>query len=275
MAAPCVALTAMLSEGGVHLLRAAEDVFVIRLDDGADNRISYALMEGLHKLLDNLLEQTPDQNCALVLTGSGGGRFFSNGLRLEDLGDSPKRLLLTFHKLLLRLLTFPMPTVAAINGHAFAGGAMLCLACDYRVMNSDKGFLCVNEVDIGLTLTPGLYAVVRAKADRSVWTEIVLGGKRFTGHTAKARRLVDELQPAGHRIIYIGLSLSLRCLLSGAVFSAAVALAASVSAKGCNRSVYRGLKAQLYADEVKMLSSGTLGEAEFLARQAGDMRSAL
>eukprot|EP00922_Rhytidocystis_sp_ex-Travisia-forbesii_P069167 GHVS01103191.1.p1 GENE.GHVS01103191.1~~GHVS01103191.1.p1 ORF type:complete len:258 (+),score=40.68 GHVS01103191.1:128-901(+) len=257
MAAPCVALTAMLSEGGVHLLRAAEDVFVIRLDDGADNRISYALMEGLHKLLDNLLEQTPDQNCALVLTGSGGGRFFSNGLRLEDLGDSPKRLLLTFHKLLLRLLTFPMPTVAAINGHAFAGGAMLCLACDYRVMNSDKGFLCVNEVDIGLTLTPGLYAVVRAKADRSVWTEIVLGGKRFTGHTAKARRLVDELQPAG------------------AVFSAAVALAASVSAKGCNRSVYRGLKAQLYADEVKMLSSGTLGEAEFLARQAGDMRSAL
>eukprot|EP00922_Rhytidocystis_sp_ex-Travisia-forbesii_P073169 GHVS01109099.1.p1 GENE.GHVS01109099.1~~GHVS01109099.1.p1 ORF type:complete len:246 (-),score=35.18 GHVS01109099.1:206-943(-) len=192
-------------------------------------------------------EQTVDKNCALVLTGAKGGKFFSNGLRIEDLAEDPRRLLLTFHKLLLRLLTFPMPTVAAINGHAFAGGAMLCMCCDYRIMNREKGFLCVNEVDIGLTLTPGMYSVLRSKANRSEWTEMMLGGKRFDGPTAKARRLVDDAQPAAD------------------VFPRAVAVAAAMSSKGSNRPVYSGLKKQMYADEVKMLTSTSLGEAEFLA----------
>eukprot|EP00922_Rhytidocystis_sp_ex-Travisia-forbesii_P073166 GHVS01109095.1.p1 GENE.GHVS01109095.1~~GHVS01109095.1.p1 ORF type:complete len:261 (-),score=38.74 GHVS01109095.1:206-988(-) len=248
----CVPLKPICSHSNLHLLRASAtdrgDVFVLRLDDsGGENRISYVFMDEMHKLLDVVLEQTVDKNCALVLTGAKGGKFFSNGLRIEDLAEDPRRLLLTFHKLLLRLLTFPMPTVAAINGHAFAGGAMLCMCCDYRIMNREKGFLCVNEVDIGLTLTPGMYSVLRSKANRSEWTEMMLGGKRFDGPTAKARRLVDDAQPAAD------------------VFPRAVAVAAAMSSKGSNRPVYSGLKKQMYADEVKMLTSTSLGEAEFLA----------
>ena len=45
-----------------------------------------------------------------------------------------------------RLLTFPLVTIAAINGHAFAGGMMLALACDFRIMTSGKGMLSMNEV---------------------------------------------------------------------------------------------------------------------------------
>eukprot|EP00922_Rhytidocystis_sp_ex-Travisia-forbesii_P036854 GHVS01054827.1.p1 GENE.GHVS01054827.1~~GHVS01054827.1.p1 ORF type:complete len:290 (-),score=53.40 GHVS01054827.1:555-1313(-) len=246
MSLPCVPLVPVLTSGAAHLLQ-WEDVFVMRLDDATDNRISYEMMEGMHKVLDAVLKHS--SGCALVLTGAKEGRFFSNGLRIEDLADDPRRLLLTFHKLLLRLLVFPMPTVAAINGHAFAGGAMLCMSCDYRVMNSAKGYLCVNEVDLGLTLTPGMCGVLRAKADRSVWVEMMLGGKRFTADLAKDRRLVDNIQPPDN------------------VLPAAVALASSLSPKGANRPVYSGLKKQLYADEVKMLSSDSLGEAEMLANQ--------
>eukprot|EP01070_Trichotokara_eunicae_P004732 Trichotokara_eunicae@DN4135_c0_g1_i2.p1 len=53
------------------------------------------------------------------------------------------------------MLTYPLPIVAAINGHAYAGGAMLSFCCDFRIMNASKGFLCVNEMSIGLPLTPG------------------------------------------------------------------------------------------------------------------------
>eukprot|EP00922_Rhytidocystis_sp_ex-Travisia-forbesii_P045411 GHVS01067755.1.p1 GENE.GHVS01067755.1~~GHVS01067755.1.p1 ORF type:complete len:220 (+),score=32.78 GHVS01067755.1:156-815(+) len=219
-------------------------------------------MTNLHIMLDKVESEENGNDCALVLTGAKAGKFFSNGLRIEDLATNPRLLLLTFHKLLLRLLLFPVPTVAAINGHAFAGGAMLCMACDYRVMNADKGFLCVNEVDIGLTLTPGMYAVLRAKADRSVWVEMMTGAKRFSGQAAKERRLVDDVQPSEN------------------VFSAAVKLAETLAPKGANRPVYSGLKKQLYADEVNMLKSQSLGEAEFLAgvgdqQQSGQLPSNL
>ena len=56
-----------------------------------------------------------------------------------------------------------MPTVAALPGHAFAGGFMLALACDYRVMNNRRGYCCLNEAEIGLPLTIGMTALVMAK----------------------------------------------------------------------------------------------------------------
>jgi enoyl-CoA hydratase/carnithine racemase len=60
-----------------------------------------------------------------------------------------------------RLLCFPVPTIAAINGHAFAGGFMLAFAHDYRIMRTDRGFLCLPEIDLGMGLLPGMNAIIR------------------------------------------------------------------------------------------------------------------
>lgn len=242
-------------------------MFLLRMDDGQDNRITHHFITLMHNKLDVVesswatIKSSPRHNTggggsahvddgngfALILTGTG--KFFSNGLSTEDLVEDPTHMLLTFHKLLARLLTFPIPTIAAINGHAFAGGAMLGLSCDYRVMNSQRGYLCVNEVDIGLTLTPGMYAVLRAKVNRSEWTPMMLGAKRYGGPEAVTASLVQLAVPAED------------------VDQRAMTLAMSLVKKGSNRDVYRSLKAQIYHAEIEMLKSPSLGEAQWIANK--------
>ncbi|MCG2942458.1 enoyl-CoA hydratase/isomerase family protein, partial [Escherichia coli] len=67
------------------------------------------------------------------------------------------------HELFSRVLTFSLPTAAAVNGHAFGGGAMLAMAHDYRVMRDDRGYFCFPEVDINIPFTPGMAALIQAK----------------------------------------------------------------------------------------------------------------
>jgi enoyl-CoA hydratase/carnithine racemase len=94
------------------------------------------------------------------------------------------------HRLFASALVFPGPTVAAIQGHAFAAGAMLALAHDWRVMRIDRGYLCLPEVDINIPFTPGMDALIRAKLTPSAATEAMLTGRRFGGPEALSAGLV-------------------------------------------------------------------------------------
>ena len=134
-------------------------------------------------------------DAALVLTGDG--KFFSNGLNLPALGALKSEELSVFARDLRRsmgrLVVFPIPTVAAINGHAFAGGAILAAACDYRIMREDRGWLCVAEVDVGVPLDPALMGLLQAKLNPSTLRSCVLEGRRYTGQQALAAGWVDAL----------------------------------------------------------------------------------
>ncbi len=133
------------------------------LDLGDDeNRFSLEWLSTTAALLDEVAGS--DQPAALVTTGSG--KFFSNGLDLEWLGAHPDQLgsyVDRIHALFAQVLTLPVPTVAAVNGHAFGGGAMLAMAHDHRVMRSDRGFFCFPEVDIHIPFTEGMSALITAK----------------------------------------------------------------------------------------------------------------
>src|SRR5687767_10793408 len=124
------------------------DVFVLRLDAG-ENRFTPDLMDAWHRALDQV--EQAGAPAALVTTGTG--KFYSNGLDLDVMmaGDANAYLSRVLG-ILGRILTFPAPTVAAVNGHAFGAGALLMLAHDVRLMRSDRGFFCMPEVDMKIPL---------------------------------------------------------------------------------------------------------------------------
>ena len=85
------------------------------------------------------------------------------------------------------------PVIAAINGHAFAGGAMLALACDERVMREDRGYFCLPEVDINIPFVPGMSKLIQSKLTPAAAHKAMIGGHRFGGPEALQWGIVDEL----------------------------------------------------------------------------------
>jgi enoyl-CoA hydratase/carnithine racemase len=98
-------------------------------------------------------------------------------------------------RLLARLVVFPVPTAAAINGHAFGMGALLALAHDHRVMRDDRGWFCFPEVDLGLRLDPFLLGLVQARLVPAAAQEAILTGRRYTGPDAASAGIVNAVAP--------------------------------------------------------------------------------
>lgn len=87
-----------------------------------------------------------------------------------------------------------MPTIALINGHAFAGGLMLAMSHDYRVFNPTRGFLCLNELDLGVPLMPPMSAIFRQKLpSATTYRAVVLEAKRFSAPEGLREGIVDAL----------------------------------------------------------------------------------
>jgi Delta3-Delta2-enoyl-CoA isomerase len=86
-----------------------------------------------------------------------------------------------------------MPTVAWMNGHAFAGGLMTAMYHDYRVFNPSRGFLCLNELDMGAPLKPAMSSIFREKVSPQTYRSLVLLAQRFPGPQALEAGIVDRL----------------------------------------------------------------------------------
>ena len=172
-------------------LEARGDVRVLHLRDG-ENRFNRGTVDAINAALDEIVAvQGP-----VALVTAGDGKYFSNGLDLDWMladGSGDEGFLDDVHAMLLRFLHLDMVTMAAINGHAFAGGAMLAAAHDFRIMREDRGYWCLPEVDLGLPLTPVMYAVLDAHIPRPALAEAALTGRRFSGPEAHAAGIVTEL----------------------------------------------------------------------------------
>lgn len=87
-----------------------------------------------------------------------------------------------------------MPTIALMNGHAFAGGLMLAMYHDYRIFNPSRGFLCLNELDFGVPLKPAMSSIFKQKVtSATVYRSMILEAKRFTAKDALDGGIVDGL----------------------------------------------------------------------------------
>lgn len=168
-----------------------DPVFVLELGDD-ENRFSPEWLKTVHTMLDTVCDH--DGPSALVTTGLG--KFYSNGLDLEWLmahGDQTQQYVAEIHRLLSRMLTLPVPTAAAVNGHAFGAGAMLAMAHDFRVMRADRGFFCFPEADINIPFTPGMAALIQGKLTPAAAMASMTTGHRFGGVEASELGLVDAV----------------------------------------------------------------------------------
>ncbi len=166
-------------------------VHVLDFGDG-ENRVDASFIAELSAAVD-AVEASPRPR-ALVTTGSG--RFYSNGLDLERIRALPPieaaRTLSTFDQLLGRLLAAPFVTVAAINGHCYAAGALVALAHDFRVMRVDRGYFCLPSVDVGIPFTTGMTRLVTAKIPPPLSQTLVVSGSRIGGAEAQRGGAVHE-----------------------------------------------------------------------------------
>ena len=166
------------------------DVFLLHLGDD-ENRFNPDWVGAVSALLDEAAAAEAPR--AVVLTASG--KIWSNGLDLEWIGANVDQLddfIASVHEIFAQTLVFPGTVVAAIQGHCFAAGAMLALACDQRVMRADRGYFCLPEADINIPFTPGMSALVQCKLSPPVAHEAMTTGRRYGGADAAALQIVDE-----------------------------------------------------------------------------------
>jgi enoyl-CoA hydratase/carnithine racemase len=166
------------------------DVFVLGLGDD-ENRFHPDWLDAVSAALDEVEKSEGPR--ALVTTAMG--KFFSNGLDLDWLfahPDARDGYVTSVQALLARVLSLPVVTVAAVQGHAFGAAAILTLAHDFRVMRADRGFWCLPEADIKMPFTPGLSAVIQARLAPQVAHEAMITARRYGGHDALAAGIVDR-----------------------------------------------------------------------------------
>jgi Delta3-Delta2-enoyl-CoA isomerase len=161
------------------------------LDLGSDeNRFSPDWLTGVEEALARV--RASEEPVSLVVTATG--KFFSNGLDLDWVLANPDAwtdYVGRVQAVFIDLLTLPVPTVCAMNGHCFAAGAMLALACDYRVMRTERGFFCLPEVDIKIPFSVGMSALIQSKLTPRTAFDAMATGRRYDAHAAVDAGIVD------------------------------------------------------------------------------------
>ncbi len=162
----------------------------LRLEGPGKNAMSTSLMEAA------LAELRAAGHEALLVTGAGDA--FSAGLNLKEILelDVPglARFLGVLADLVEALYRHPGPTVAYVNGHAIAGGCVLALACDARVMTSREGArIGLNEVALGLEFPPRTFAMVRDRLTKPALERVILEGALYTAPLAKELGIVHAI----------------------------------------------------------------------------------
>lgn len=174
-------------------------VATVVLDDG-ENRFNPDFLSAFLGALDEVEGGT--EATTLVVTAAHE-KIFSNGIDLDWLVPAiqggqtarAKDFFYLLNRLFKRIVTYPLVTVAGISGHAFAGGAILSCAFDFRLMRSDRGFFCFPEVDLGIPFLPGMNALLKKAMPMAMVEYLQLTGARLTADQCAAHHIVHRAVP--------------------------------------------------------------------------------
>ena len=169
-------------------LEKKESIYFLTMD-ADENRWNTTFVREIADALDAIEN---DDGPGALITSSTNQKFYSNGLDLEWMqapekhpdGGDREVFGEEFMYLMGRFITLPIPTICAINGHAFGAGFMFALSHDVRIMREDRGFICANEMQLGLPIPRPELALFKHKMSANSFFETVQLSKRWTGSDA-------------------------------------------------------------------------------------------
>ena len=178
-------------------LEKIDQVYILRLNDlQTDNTFTIDVINEYFSYLDEIEASTG--NASLVVTSSNP-KTWCNGINLEwfmsQAPDIQMQLISNMEKLYLRLATLNLPTIASITGNAYAGGAIMACAFDFRHMRSDRGRFCFSEVDVKLPFSPIMIEVINLLPNKQALNELALTGVRWGGEQCLPKQVVDGIFP--------------------------------------------------------------------------------
>ena len=216
-------------------LQRTGSVFTLTMTDG-ENRWNTSFVRAWADALDEI---EASEGPAALVTTSANEKFFSNGLDLEWIGDPKntdhpggdrKVFGAEFMTVMSRIITLSVPTIAAINGHGFGAGLMAAMCHDVRIMREDRGFICANEMQLGMKIPEPELALFKHKLPANTFFETVQLARRWTGPAALAAGMVQQTASAD------------------SLLDTARARAEELAPLGANREVYKAQKESIYGE---------------------------
>jgi len=177
-----------------------ENTALVTMTSG-ENRFNPDFLNAFLGILDTVETET---DARAIVVRSAHEKIFSNGIDLEWLVpvierndiETAKGFFFLLNRVFVRLITYPLITVAAINGHAFAGGAIISCAFDFRFMQTGRGFFCLPEVDLGIPFLPGMNALLNKAIPTYKLEEMQYTGARLTAEACEVHHIVARACPA-------------------------------------------------------------------------------
>ncbi|KAK8579643.1 hypothetical protein V6N13_142815 [Hibiscus sabdariffa] len=214
-------------------------LFILTLTGEDEHRLNPTRIDAIRSALNQIRSGSSSLSGSVLIT-TAHGKFFSNGYDLAWAGSSPEKIRLMSSKLrelVVDLISFPMPTVAAITGHACAAGMIFALCHDYIVMRKDRGFLYMSEMDIGLKIPAWFMAVMSCKiGDARVQRDVVLRARKLTAKQAVESGIIDVALDSAEETV-----------------KGAVELGENLAKKGWKGQVYSENRKELYRKVIDKL----------------------
>jgi enoyl-CoA hydratase/carnithine racemase len=160
-----------------------------------ENRHNPLFTAGMLKVFDEI---EADQEIKAIVLTSSDKKNWSLGIDLEWMTGAISRnetqaikdFVYQLNKLFIRILTIPVPVVAAMNGHTFGDGTVIACTCDFRFMRADRGFFCFPEVDINIPFLPGMLAIMKKAMPYYKLEDLVYSGKRAGGRELEEHHVI-------------------------------------------------------------------------------------
>lgn len=193
-----VAGVAQYGVSSVKLVRIAyhDEVGILELNRGITNALNLQLVVELTQALQQMRQKTDIRG---VVLRSSNEKFFSIGFDIPELlqlvRDDFRVFYHSFNKLCVHLYTLPKPTIAAITGHAVAGGCILSLCCDYRLIAEGRKLMGLNEVKLGVPVPYPADCILRHVVGPPNAREIVYGGEFYESERLLQLNMVDDVVP--------------------------------------------------------------------------------